>query len=219
MQRLKDKHLAVFDLDRTLVWQNSSFAFSLYLYKTGVLSIKDMALAFFYRWRFSRGKLSLKELHEKIFRAVLQGLSLSVLEESALRFLDGFLPAALYPPAFAALRFAQHTGCYTAILSSSPDFLVLPIARKWGVPHAAATVYQVDKDRRLCNIAELMEGTTKAHFLEELQKELSIGKDATSVYTDSYDDLPLLTRASQLIAVNPDPKLQALAEKRQWCVL
>jgi HAD superfamily hydrolase (TIGR01490 family) len=211
--------LFIFDLDHTLVRENSSFAFCRFLYKSGVFTLRHLVLAFKYRLQFQTGRISIIELHEKVFETLLKGLSIESLQQSVEVFVGSFLIPSLYPPAFAALKFAQHTGAHTAILSSSPDFLVLSIARILGVSFAAGTVYGIDKDRRLCNISELMEGTTKAHFLRQIQQELQIERQDVSVYTDSHLDLPLLLQAGRCIAVNPNKKLKKIALSKHWSII
>jgi len=38
-------------------------------------------------------------------------------------------------------------------------------------------------------------------------------------YSDSRNDIPLLSRVTHPVAVNPDPTLAALARERRWPVL
>ena len=40
-----------------------------------------------------------------------------------------------------------------------------------------------------------------------------------SVYSDSVNDLPLLERATDPVATNPSPALQAIARERGWRIL
>jgi len=38
-------------------------------------------------------------------------------------------------------------------------------------------------------------------------------------YSDSHNDLPLLERVTHAIAVDPDPKLEAVARERKWDII
>ena len=38
-------------------------------------------------------------------------------------------------------------------------------------------------------------------------------------YSDSHNDLPLLERVNHPVAVDPDPRLRAEAERRGWTLL
>ncbi len=72
--------ISVFDLDRTLVTGNSSFAFCQYLIARGVLPKKSIACAILCYLRYTYFGMSLSELHNKIFNQLLRGKSLSLLE-------------------------------------------------------------------------------------------------------------------------------------------
>ncbi len=43
--------------------------------------------------------------------------------------------------------------------------------------------------------------------------------DRISVYSDSLNDLALLERASEPVAVNPSSDLEALARERDWRIM
>jgi len=178
-----------------------------------------MAFSLFYRLRTRFWNMDLAELHEKVFRRLLLGFSLEELERHVGAFVNHFVPKAIYHPAYAALRKAQHLGHQTVILSNSPHFLVGPIAYYFGVDDWRATEYGVDKDKTLCNIANLMEGTNKARYLIEARKQLKIDKKNVTVYTDSHHDLPLLLEAGIPIVVNPDKKLLKIAKQNNWSVI
>jgi phosphoserine phosphatase len=45
------------------------------------------------------------------------------------------------------------------------------------------------------------------------------GDFASTAYSDSINDLPLLEAVDQPVAVDPDPKLAAIARERRWPVL
>lgn len=218
---LLERHsrLVIFDLDKTLVKANTSFAFCTYLYRKKVLSLRRMVLALLYSVKYHLLDLSLEELHKQVFKGMLKGFSLDVLEKEALSFLPSFIKKSLYFPAISALRLAQQLGHYTVILSNSPTFLVGPLAKFFGVNEWGATIYQVDKDRCLCNIAELMEGTKKAGVALKIANRLGLSRESITIYTDSYHDLPLLFEGGESVAVNPDSKLLQVAKQHQWRVI
>ena len=43
--------------------------------------------------------------------------------------------------------------------------------------------------------------------------------EGASFYSDSLNDLPLLEKVSRPVAVDPDPRLRAEAEKRGWPII
>jgi HAD superfamily hydrolase (TIGR01490 family) len=211
--------LTIFDLDWTLIRKNSSYQFCKYLYRRKVYSHSHMAISLFYRLQFHLFNMSLEELHEKVFRKLLFGFHLPDMVKHVGMFVSEFLPKEINPSAYAALKRAQQLGHQTVILSNSPSFLVGPIADFFGVDEWQATQYSVDKDRTLCNIADLMEGTRKAQYLREARKRLDIPRENVTVYTDSHHDLPLLLEAGNAVVVNPDKKLLKIAKQNRWSMI
>lgn len=211
--------LHCFDLDKTLIEKNGSFAFCLYLWRIGFFSSYGVFRSLVSGLKFEWGRISLRELHERVFGLMLKGTPLTELTAHVGSFLDSFLFRSLYAPAFEALKRAEHFGEKTMLLSSSPDFIVIPIAERLGIPIAQGTVYAVDKEGKLCHIAELMEGRRKALRLAETAKSLQIPRSQIIVYSDSHHDLPLFEEAGEFIAVNPDSRLRHIARKKNWSIL
>jgi len=208
--------IAVFDLDRTLIKSNSSFQFCLYLYKHKVLSLFYVIKSCVYYIQHRFLGLSLTQLHEKTFKTLLKGMSLSVIASHVKSFVDGWLSEALYYPAFSELRRAQHLGFYTMILSNSPGFLVKVIAERLNVSEWKATEYEVDKDGRLCHIAHVLNGRDKASQVRKIIRKLGLTKRNVVAYSDSVWDLPFLESAGQAVVVNPDRKLQKISQEHNW---
>jgi phosphoserine phosphatase len=61
-------------------------------------------------------------------------------------------------------------------------------------------------------------GTGKVVWAERFAEEHGVDLSASYFYTDSITDLPLLERVAHPVAVNPDPRLRRLAQKRGWPV-
>ena len=61
-------------------------------------------------------------------------------------------------------------------------------------------------------------GTSLDEWLAGLGRRLSDYAEST-FYSDSYNDLPLLERVTQPVAVDPDKQLAAEARRRGWAAL
>ena len=179
------RHLRVFDLDRTLIKNNCSFAFCRYLVSQGVLSRSSLFFSAIYYLRHLYFGMSLIDLHKLVFDRYLKGRSLSSLEVHVEPFLQqNFLPS-LNLPALSQLKLAQHLGHHTLILSNSPDFLVCKIAKILKVSDWKATEYAVDKQQRLCHILSIMQGEEKVSCMLNMAKQLQVGKSEITAYSDS----------------------------------
>lgn len=163
--------------------------------------------------------MTVQQLHHRVFNRLLRGFSIEILEKNANFVVEQLVPGSLYLPAYQELIAAQKRGDYVVLMSSSADFLVEKFAAYFNIDRWEATGYGVDKENRLCKIAKLVEGSEKARCLLELQQELGIHKHEVVVFTDSDDDIPLLLKAGQAVAVNPNKKLRIAAKLHGWRVI
>lgn len=208
--------MSVFDLDRTLVTGNSSFAFCQYLIEQGVLPKRSMLLAALCWMRYTYCGMTLSLLHHTIFHQLLKGQPLRALEAHVAPFVDGYLSRYTNPRALAALRLAQHLGEYTLILSNGPQFLVNAFAQAFKVDACHSTQYAVGQDDRLERIESVLLGEDKARCVHEVMECLNIEKHQVAAYSDSHLDLPLLLAVGNPVVVSPDRKLRKIAIVNTW---
>lgn len=210
---------SAFDLDHTLLKENSSFSFGKYLYQQKHISLGAFLFIIRSSMCYNLGFLSITEVHQRAFERLFCGKFLSQVESWVSSFLDKHLEDLIYAPAFKALNDAQQAGHITAIISSSPSFLVEPIAKRFGLTFCKATQYAIDKDNRFCQIASLMLGEDKARFLIEFMNQHGICKKHVIAFSDSFLDLPFLLAAGVAVAVNPDRKLRLFCLKNNWPII
>jgi len=210
---------SAFDLDHTLLKENSSFSFGKYLYQQKHISLSAFLFIIRSSIYYNLGFLSITALHQRAFERLFCGKSLPLVELWVSSFLDKHLEGLLYSPAIKALKEAQQAGHITAIISSSPLFIVEPIAIRLGLTFCQATQYAIDKDNRFCEIASLMLGEDKARFLINFMNQQKISKNKVIAYSDSFQDLPFLLAAGSAVAVNPDRKLRLFCLKNNWPII
>ncbi len=215
----KSNKIVFFDLDHTLLSTNTSYQFSRFLKKRGVFSAYQMLHVLFYKLRFPFSSMTIADLHNQVFNRLLKGLSLKMLEQEADLFLESFPFFKFYLAPYDLLQKARLEGHYTVILTSSPDFLAKRFGALFGASESYGTVYAVDKDGLLCNIAKLMDGKSKAAFVADTLGRLGRRREDAIAYTDSYHDLPLLEAVGCPVVVNPDFRLLSAAKKNGWSMI
>lgn len=202
---------SIFDLDRTLIRSNSSFCFYFFLLKKRLVPVKTLFHAAFLFFLYQQG-LSLKDLHQFVFRFILKGLSLVKIQSFVSLFVDQLLKKDLRSSVFYRFQQAKLEGQFTWLLSSSPDFLVAEIGKRLGFDRASGTEYKIDKQGRLCQILNLIDGTSKRDYA--LKAKLPARE--TVVYSDSDDDMPLFEWAGKKVAVFPNRALRNIAIQKGW---
>lgn len=218
-QTARGTYVDAFDLDHTLIDGNASFCFGTYLFRKKLFNVPTMLSLIFYYGRYKFFGMPVGKLHHKSFEKLFAGRLCRQIKQYAEAFLDEYLEKLIYAPALARLRYAQNNDHVTAIFSSSPDFLVESIAKRLGVQHWQATRYAVDATGYFDMVANVFEGEDKATALHALVRDLGVGPEATTVYSDSVLDLPFLKAAGKAVAVNPDKGLRAVCQQQGWEVI
>ncbi len=212
-------YLSAFDLDRTIFCANTSFRFSLHLIREKKMSLSTFFYSLYYYFRHITGGLPLDQMHHKIFRRHLLGFPLAVLQDEVTKFILKIKESDFYGPALMHLRRAKEMGHYTALLSTSPSFLVDPLGELLGFDVIYASVYSADREHKLCKISSVLEGRDKAIKLMQLAKKKGIKKENIIAYSDSFLDLPFLQEAGTPVVVNPDKKLKRISKNEGWLIL
>lgn len=211
--------ISAFDLDRTLFRENSSYYFGLYLYRQRRIPLRSLIFILTCNVRFALGLISIQRLHQKAFDYLFRGKARSLIKKWAVDFVDSHFDLLIYKPACERMKQAQESGHLTAILSSSPAFLVEPIAKRFGVSVWQSTEYAVDEEQNFCHISRLVLGRDKALFIADLLKQQGLSKDDIIAYSDSFHDLPFLESAGTAIGVNPDRKLRSICLRKNWTII
>jgi HAD superfamily phosphoserine phosphatase-like hydrolase len=105
------------------------------------------------------------------------------------------------------------------LVTATPVELAAIIAKRLGLTGALGTVAEVKEGRytgRL--VGELMHGEAKAEAVRALAEREGLELERCTAYSDSSNDLPMLTEVGTAVAVNPDTELRAIARSRGWTV-
>lgn len=212
-------NLSIFDLDGTLLKTNLSFKFYLYLCKKGIFDKKSIFKQIIVFLRFKYFNMSLRSLHKLIFYKSLKDKSYDDLRMHIDIFLDKYLDRLFYLPAIKKLQEAIFNNHYIALFSSSPFFLVEPIANILKIKECRATVYDLNNENKFEKIGVIVDGRQKAEYAQALMEKLKIKKERVFVYSDSVEDLKLFEIAGNKISVKPCKKLYKIAKKNNWEII
>jgi HAD superfamily hydrolase (TIGR01490 family) len=131
---------------------------------------------------------------------------------------------ALLPAAYDLLKRHQAENDLIAIITATNRFVTAPIAKALGVSHLLAAEPEIDSQGQLTGklIGVPSSGAGKIthlqHWLEKQGKNLA-EFDKSYFYSDSQNDIPLLSLVSNPVATNPNALLQAHANQHGWQTL
>lgn len=105
------------------------------------------------------------------------------------------------------------------LVTASPEDFANLIAERLGFTGALGTKAEIANGKYTGNLnGKLLHGKEKAVAIKELAKQRGIHLDECYAYSDSYNDLPLLTSVGNPRAINPDAKLRITAFSQGWPV-
>ena len=214
-------NLALFDLDNTLLSGDSDFEWAQFLIEQGVLDreVYEARNREFYE-QYKNGTLDIHEFLD---------FQLKPLSRHPRRTLDEwhrqFMQRKILPMVRQRARdlVGRHRADLCAIVTATNSFVTAPIAREFGIDNLIATEPAHrggEFTGEVTGTPCFREGkfTRLADWLAARGETL--GSFAQSwFYSDSMNDLPLLSRVTRPVAVDPDDILRAHAEQHGWQII
>ncbi len=215
-----ERGVAFFDLDRTLLTGASGPYISDALRTVGLLGGEPSAV---------------ESLVFKVFNAIGETLPAMLVTRQGARMSKGWRLELVHRAAemaaeplvesiapYAHTLFDEHreVGRRLVMATTTPRDLVLPLADALGFDDVIATRYGVVDGRYDGTIDGMFVwGKDKARAVAEWAEANDAALDASFAYSDSFYDTPLLSMVGHPTAVNPDPRMLAVATLRRWPVM
>jgi HAD superfamily hydrolase (TIGR01490 family) len=221
MVDMATRTLALFDLDETLIACDSDYEWGLHLVSLGVVDreIYEAKNQEFYE-RYRAGTLVLQDFLEFQLYPLSQ-FPRAQLDAWHAEFLASRILPMIRPGARALLE--QHRGAERVIVTATNRFVTAPIAAALGVTNLLATELEQEDGRftgRAVGTPCFREGkVVRLHEWLAARGEHLAGYSESWFYSDSANDIPLLSEVTHPVAVHPDNRLRAYAEDRGWPVL
>ena len=214
-------NLALFDLDNTLLAGDSDFEWAQFLIEQGVLDreIYEARNQEFYG-QYKKGTLDIYEFLD---------FQLKPLARYPRRQLDewhrSYMQAKIMPMMRQTARalVARHATDLCAVVTATNSFVTAPIAREFGIEHLVATEPAQDGGEFTGGVAGLpcfRDGKiVRVEAWLAARGQRIDAFERSFFYSDSLNDLPLLARVSDPVAVDPDATLRAHALAHGWPVM
>ena len=215
--------LALFDLDNTLLSGDSDYEWTQHLVDTGVLDhdLYEKRNAEFYE-QYKAGTLNIFEFLDFQLQPLANN-SRADLEIWHADFMAKRIRPMIKQKARDLVKRHQDNGDLCALVTATNSFVTGPISREFNIEHLIATI-PAQEDGQFTGLPRgtpaFREGKIArvGDWLESLG--LWWGNFERSwFYSDSLNDLPLLSLVSDPVAVDPDSTLRAHAKKAGWTIL
>ncbi len=213
-----DRHLAIFDLENTIIssnvvdtyawlatrrlpkFQKALFAMNLALQGPSLLALD----------RKDRGDF-LRSFYRKY-----EGARPQRLEKDSQEFFNAYLLKKSFPAAIERVRRHRNLGHRTLLITGALDFVLEPLKPLFDDIICAELEVGDNGLYKGRSLSIPPTGEARASILAKYAFEHSLELSESIAYADSTSDLPMLEAVGYPVCVNPEPKLAAIARKRGW---
>jgi HAD superfamily hydrolase (TIGR01490 family) len=213
---------AFFDIDNTLIHGASMFHWARGLAKHKYLT-RGQILDFV--WKQTRFIVVGKESHEDMRDITQEALGLVAGRNQAelvtltREIFDEYMIDRFWPGTVALAQGHIDAGQRVWLVSAAPVELAELIAEHLGLSGALGTVSeQVHGVYTGRLVGKPLHGEAKAQAVQELAAREGLDLSLCAAYSDSANDIPLLSLVGTPVAVNPDRALRQHARRNGWTV-
>jgi HAD superfamily hydrolase (TIGR01490 family) len=211
---------AFFDVDNTLVQGSSAVHFGRGLAARKYFTYRDV-LSFIYAQ--AKFQLTGRENSDDVAAgrrkalAFIEGRSTAELETLGEEIYDEIIVDKIWAGTRDLAQMHLDAGQQVWLVTATPYELAATIARRLNLTGALGTVAEsVDGVFTGRLVGEILHGSGKAHAVRSLAIREGLNLKRCTAYSDSYNDVPLLSLVGTAVAINPDNRLRALARQREW---
>jgi HAD superfamily hydrolase (TIGR01490 family) len=212
--------LAIFDLDNTLISNDSDYLWGQFLVDQGIVNktFYEAENAKFYG-DYKQGCLKIEEFLDFSLKPLSQHPAEQLFEWRK-QFITSVIQPFLLEKAQQLVDTHREKGDTLLVITATNRFITEPIVNLYGIQHLIATTPEF-KDNAYTGKVEGIPcfQAGKVILLNEWLKKTAETLTDSVFYSDSHNDLPLLNKVDYPVAVDPDEKLRAVALNLGWKIL
>jgi len=211
---------AFFDVDNTIMQGATIFHLARGLHRRKFFTTRDIVSAA-YKQAYFRIVGVEDPGHMESARSsalsFIEGHSVTELQELGEEIFDEGMAHRIWPGTRALAQAHIDQGQRVWLVTAAPVEIAQIIARRLGLTGALGTVAEhVDGVYTGRLTGEMLHGPAKAEAVKALAEKEGLDLSLCSAYSDSANDLPMLSLVGDPCAVNPDHKLRAHARAMGW---
>ncbi|WP_326646786.1 HAD-IB family hydrolase [Streptosporangium sp. NBC_01755] len=211
---------AFFDVDNTMMRGASIYHFARGLASRGLFTSKDLfrfALGqMVFRVRGDENPAHIAEARETAL-AFVAGSKVEEIIRLGEEIYDEVMADRIWAGTRAIAQAHLDAGQRVWLVTATPVELARVIAQRLGLTGALGTVAETENGvytGRL--VGDLLHGPAKAEAVRALARREGLDLTRCSAYSDSANDLPLLSLVGRATAINPDAELRDFARENGW---
>lgn len=215
-----DTAAAFFDVDNTVMQGASIFHLARGLHRRDFFTTRDILGA---AWKQAYFRVVGVEDPEHVADArasalnFIKGHRVSELESLGEEIFEEAMAHRIWPGTRALAQLHLDQGQRVWLVTAAPVEIARIIARRLGLTGALGTVSEhVDGVYTGRLVGDMLHGPAKEEAIRALAAREGLDLARCSAYSDSYNDLPMLTLVGDPCVINPDAKLREYARREGW---
>jgi HAD superfamily hydrolase (TIGR01490 family) len=211
-----------FDVDGTLVRTNLVHPTVYYMLNqpSPLQSLKKLGTALFNAPRLALAEAQDRRLFNEMLFYAYEGVSEDRLLTLADEVVDEVLKPALFKGSRELIKQCKAAGHKVVLVSGALDIHMRPFAEEIGADDVIANKLEIKDGHATGKLMRpVVAGPEKAVLIREHARRHGFDLDKCFAYSDSYSDVPMLSVVGHPSAVNPDSKLERLANVYSWPII
>ena len=213
---------AFFDVDNTLIQGSSLIELAIGMARKKFFSLSEILPVMWKQLKFRfTGTENAGDVAKGRTQAMefIKGRKLADLVEISEDIVDAKMIAKIYSGTRELAQMHLDAGQQVWLVTATPVQLAQILAKRLGFTGALGTVAETE-DGVLTGrlVGDILHGPGKAHAVAALAALEELDLSRCTAYSDSINDVPMLSMVGTAVAVNPDGKLKSEAQRRGWLV-
>lgn len=212
---------AFFDVDQTLVRGATSYWAAREMFRRSFFGSREIGYAARKTIRyvlFGENEDQITSLADRAAQ-VLDGRAIAEMEQVGQSIFDQHFVPKVYQGTYNILKAHIEAGHTVYLVSATPWLIAEEIARRIGAAGGIGTKTKIHDGLLVGELdGKIMHGAEKVAAVEEVAQEHGLDLARSFAYSDSMNDIPMLSRVGHPVAVNPDRGLRAYARAHGWTI-
>ena len=211
---------AFFDVDNTIIQGASIFHLARGLHRRQFFTTREIMGA---AWKQAYFRVVGVEDPEHVAEArtsalaFIAGHRVEELETLGEEIFDESMAGRVWPGTRALAQMHLDQGQRVWLVTAAPVEIAGTIARRLGLTGALGTrAEHVDGVYTGRLVGDMLHGPAKAEAIQALAEREGLVLERCTAYSDSYNDLPMLSLVGDACVINPDHKLREHAREQGW---
>ena len=214
--------IAFFDVDNTITRGSTLYFLGKGMYNRGFFTKRDIGAWVLANIRFRMTGTEKSEVISRFQKAATDFIGGHDVKEIRIigeQIYSEFVSPSIWQGTIELAKEHLSSGDEVWLVTASPEDFANLIAERLGFTGAIGTKAEINDGKYTGNLnGKLLHGKEKAIAITELTKARGINLQDCFAYSDSHNDLPLLSAVGHPRAINPDAKLRIIAFAQSWPV-